>query len=132
MLHHPAFSQIGQQCMSTDGYSPELHPDQEFSQIDMQGEVDYSSYSWDNNSIWHDQSAMLMNGDFDINSIPSIELGEVFPKYGTQEIEPSYSQEPFIDFPSEYGQEYSQAHYDASQGVDRSMNFDEMISGQSF
>lgn len=127
---HSAFSQIGQQCMPTDGYSPELHPDQDFTRMDMQSEVDYSSYPWDNNSIWHDQSAMLTNGDFEINSIPPIVLD--FPKYVTQEVETSYSQESFIEFPSGYSQEYPQSHYDASQGVDRPMNFDDMISGQSF
>ncbi|KAK7027446.1 slightly ste11-like protein [Paramarasmius palmivorus] len=75
MLPHPAFSQLGQQCIPPDTCSPEMHQEQEFMPMEMQGDIGYSSYSWDNSSMWHGESAMLASGDFDINSIPPIELG---------------------------------------------------------
>lgn len=141
MLPHPAFSQLGQQGIPSNACSPEMHQEQEFMPMEMHGDIGYPTYSWDNNSMWHGESAMLTSGDFDINSIPPIELG--YSKYHTQEVEPStaefdheYSQESYIDYAPEYtheySQEYSQPQHDSSQGVDGLMSFDGIISGQSF
>jgi hypothetical protein len=49
-------------------------------EMQLQQDLEFASYSWENNSMWQTGPEILLGDDFDLNSIPPIELG--LPKFG--------------------------------------------------
>jgi hypothetical protein len=118
-------SDFGQ--LSGGGCVPAAQPqtDEEL-QAELQLQQDlYSSFSWENNSIWPSGGEMLLGDDFDLNAIPPIELG--LPKFGEDmSMTSALSGEYGHDFV--HGMEMTQYH-DDNQNVDGIYGFDEMMHG---
>lgn len=96
-------------------------------QLEMQMQQEFANFSWgDNNSVWSSEPTILLEDDFDINSIPPIELG--MSKY--QDNHPlgmTHSNNTGLEF----GQEFANAHYrdNIHSGA---LGFDELMAGHSF
>ena len=95
-------------------------------QTDLQLQHDlYSSFSWENNSIWPSGGEMLLGDDFDLNAIPPIELG--LPKFGE---DMGMTQALSAEFGHDYVHGMEMTHYhDENQNVDGLYGFDEMMRG---
>lgn len=99
-------------------------------QLEMQMQQEFAAYSWGNNgSLWGSDSVLLRD-DFDLNSIPPIELGV-----------PKYTESLTLAAPNasglEFGQEFSpalegQQYLDDSQNLGGLLGFDEMMAGHGF
>ena len=99
-------------------------------QMEMQIQQEFAAYSWGNNgSLWGSESVLLRD-DFDLNSIPPIELGV-----------PKYAENLTLAAPNtselEFGHEFSRAlegqqYLDDSQNLEGLLGFDEMMANHSF
>jgi hypothetical protein len=99
-------------------------------QLEMQMQQEFAAYSWGNSgSIWGSES-VLLGDDFDLNSIPPIELGV-----------PKYTENLTLAAPNasglEFGQDFSHAlegqqYLDDSQNLGGLLGFDEMMAGHGF
>jgi len=105
--------------------------------LDLQTELQlqqdlYSSYTWESNSIWPASGGEILLGeDFDLNSIPPIELG--LPKFGDDMSVVDAPPQGSVDYAQSFGHgmEVPQFH-DDRQGVDGMFGFDEMMSRHGF
>lgn len=101
----------------------------------MQQEIDYASYAWENTSMWPPHSDMLLHDDFDIGSIPPIELG--LPKYNNDDTLNLGLGDSMVGGLGDYSQEYSptldqfseENHHQNLEGL---LGFDEMMAGHGF
>jgi hypothetical protein len=105
---------------------PQLQPDHA-QQLQMQQDLEFSAYSWENNALWPSGTEMLLGDDFDLNAIPPIELG--LPKYG----EDMGAHASGADYGHEFSQalDGSQFHPDR-QHLDSLYGFEEMMAGHGF
>jgi hypothetical protein len=106
--------------------APQAQTDAEL-QTELQLQEDlYSSFSWENNSIWPSGGEMLLGDDFDLSAIPPIELG--LPKFG-EDMSMTTAHLP-TDYAHDYahGMEITQ-YNDESHNVDGLYGFDEMMHG---
>jgi hypothetical protein len=106
--------------------APQTQTDAEL-QTELQLQQDlYSSFSWENNSIWPSGGEMLLGDDFDLGAIPPIELG--LPKFSDD----MNMTTPHSHLSSEFAHEFARgleiAQYD-NQNVDGMYGFDEMMHG---
>jgi hypothetical protein len=118
---------------------PQTQADLEL-QTELQLQQDlYSSYSWENNSIWPANSGneMLLGEDFDLNAIPPIELG--LPKFGEDMTVvdapvPQGSVDYMQDFTHgmDVAQQQQQQYHNDGQNVDGMFGFDEMMSRHGY
>jgi hypothetical protein len=98
--------------------------------MEMQMQQEFAAYSWGNNgSLWGSESVLLRD-DFDLNSIPPIELGV-----------PKYTENLILASPNtsglEFGHEFSrtmedQQYLDDSQNLGGLLGFDEMMTEHGF
>jgi hypothetical protein len=101
-------------------------------QTDLQLQQDlFSSFSWEQNSIWPSGGEVLLGDDFDLNAIPPIELG--LPKFGedtTTSMTVGVPSQLSPEFAHDYvhGMEMAQFQ-DERQKVDGLYGFDEMMHG---
>lgn len=97
-------------------------------QVEMQLQQEYASYSWETNSLWPTGPEMLMGDDFDLNSIPPIELGVPMPKY-SEDMGMGESSHAL------YGPEFGhglEGQFEESQNLDGLLGFDQMMAGHGF
>jgi hypothetical protein len=104
-------------------------------QAELQLQQDlYSSYSWENNSIWPATGGeILLGDDFDLNAIPPIELG--LPKFGEEMGAADIaSTQGSVDYAQEYahGMEVAAQYQNVGQNIDGLFGFDEMIPHHGF
>jgi hypothetical protein len=97
-------------------------------QMEMQLQQEYASYSWETN-MWPGNTELLLGNDFDLGSIPPIELG--VPKIGN-----NMGMTESVGA-LEFGHEFSQAleghHFsDDGQNLDGLLGFDDMMAGHGF
>jgi hypothetical protein len=98
--------------------------------MEMQMQQEFAAYSWGNNgSLWGSES-ILLRDDFDLNSIPPIELG--VPKY-TESLTLAAPNASGLEFGHEFtdalqGQQY----LDDSQDLGGLLGFDELMAGHGF
>jgi hypothetical protein len=101
-------------------------------QMEMQMQQEFAAYSWGSNgSLWGSESVLLRD-DFDLNSIPPIELG--MPKY-TENLTLATPHTSGLEFGNEFNHmEGGQQHYlDDSQNLGGLLGFDDMmITGHGF
>jgi len=98
-------------------------------QMEMQMQQEFAAFSWGNNgSMWGSESVLLRD-DFDLNSIPPIELG--VPKY-TENLTLATSNACGLEFGHEFSQALEAQQYDDSQNLGGLLGFDEMMSGHGF
>ena len=99
-------------------------------QMEMQMQQEFATYSWGSNgSLWGSDSVLLRD-DFDLNSIPPIELG--MPKY-TENLTLAAPNASGLEF----GQEFSSAlegqqYLNDSQNLTGLLGFDKMMAGHGF
>ncbi|KIK54880.1 hypothetical protein GYMLUDRAFT_48274 [Collybiopsis luxurians FD-317 M1] len=102
-------------------------PDSQLQDMQMQmssPEFDFSGYSWPTSSVWQDEpTSGIMNNDFDLSSIPSLEIGaSKFIEEPTYMASPEamgiaeYSQEYSQEYPSEYMADYQQGYGQLEHG----------------
>jgi hypothetical protein len=101
-------------------------------QMEMQIQQEFAAYSWGNNngsSLWGSES-ILLRDDFDLNSIPPIELG--VPKY-TENLTLATSNAPGLEFGDEFSHALQGHQYlDDSQDLGGLLGFEEMMAGHGF
>jgi hypothetical protein len=107
--------------------SGDEYAEQNEQQLQIQQDLEFQAFSWENNTIWPSGAEILLGDDFDINSIPPIELG--LSKTG----EDSGAQLAGAEYEQEFGQilDESQFHHER-QHVDGLYNFEEMMAGHGF
>jgi hypothetical protein len=111
-----SFSRLG-----SDEYAQSEQTEQ---QIQMQQELEFHAFSWENNAIWPAGTEMLLGDDFDINAIPPIELG--LPKINED------TSAQGAEYEQEFGQALDESHFHDRQSVDGLYNFDDMLVGHGF
>ena len=80
---------------------------------------EYAGYAWETTSMWPTQSELLLNDDFDMSTIPPIELGVSHDKYQDHLIVPELG--------------FGHVGYtEDGQGLDSILAFDEMMGGRGF
>lgn len=99
-------------------------------QMEMQMQQEFAAYSWGTNgSLWGSES-ILLRDDFDLNSIPPIELG--MPKY-TENLTLATPNASGLEFGHEFSHALEGQHYlDDSQNLGGLLCFDETITGHGF
>ena len=99
-------------------------------QLEMQMQQAFAAYSWGNGgSLWGSDSVLLRD-DFDLNSIPPIELG--VPKY-TENLTLAAPNTSGLEFGHEFSHALEgQQYLDDSQNLGGLLGFDEMMAGQGF
>jgi hypothetical protein len=91
----------------------------------------YPAYSWENTDMWANGSEMMLGEDFDLNSIPPIELGNAkfqddLNQFDSPPPMQEYSHDP-------YALQNEQYHLDPhAQGSFNGLFFDDMMSGHGF
>jgi len=124
-----AFPQL---CISDFAQFPNvgcLPSSEEELQAELQLQHDlYSSFSWENNSIWPSGGELLLGEDFDLSAIPPIEIG--LPKFG-EEAHTMSPHQMHAGFGHEFmqGLDAHQFHDDTQQNVDGVFAFDEVMHG---
>jgi hypothetical protein len=115
-----------------DGFASEPQTQAEFDlqmQLQLQRELELSSYAWQNNSMWQEGTGILLGNDFDLNSIPPIELG--LPKLdddmGLIESSMNLSDYQECGSPME-----NRKFQEESQNLDGLLGFEEMMAGHGF
>jgi len=94
--------------------------------------MQYPAYPWENNDMWANGSSEMMLGeDFDLNSIPPIELGNAKYQDDLNQFDsPSSMQEYGND---QYGLQNEQYHHDPhGQGSFDGLFFNDMMTGHGF
>jgi len=133
MLCH-SFSQLNPSGDSTLGCAPDAQTQAEIDlqmEMQLQQDIDFSSYSWDDNTtMWQTGAEVLLGDDFDLNLIPPIELG--LPKFGDDMSLVDASPVNLSDY-QEYGQpmEGTQFQYEG-QNLDGLLGFKEILAGHGF
>jgi len=99
-------------------------------QMEMQMQQEFAAYSWGTNgSLWGSES-ILLRDDFDLNSIPPIELG--VPKY-TENLTLAASNASGLEFGLEFSDALQgQQYLDDSQNLGGLLGFDELMAGHGF
>ena len=99
-------------------------------QMEMQMQQEFAAFSWGNSgSLWGSESVLLRD-DFDLNSIPPIELG--VPKY-TENLTLATPNASGLEFGHEFSQALeAQQYVDDSQNLGGLLGFDEMMAGHGF
>jgi hypothetical protein len=99
-------------------------------QMEMQMQQEFAAYSWGNNgSLWGSESVLLRD-DFDLNSIPPIELG--VPKY-TENLTLAAPNASGLEFGHDFSHTLEgQQYLDDSQNLRGLLGFDEMMTGHGF
>jgi hypothetical protein len=83
---------------------------------------EFANFTWDSTSVWSSEPSILLEDDFDINSIPPIELG--VPKY----IDNIHVANPGL----EYRQDFSR-YCDDKHNVDAGLlGFEELMAGHNY
>jgi hypothetical protein len=91
-------------------------------QLQMQMQQEFANFTWDSTSVWSSEPSILLEDDFDINSIPPIELG--VPKY----IDNIHVANPGL----EYRQDFSR-YCDDKHNVDAGLlGFEELMAGHNY
>lgn len=106
------------------------------AEIDLQMEMqqEFAACSWGNSSehqsLW-DPESVLLRDDFDLNSIPPVELG--MPKY-TENLTLAGPNTCGLEFGHEFSQHVleGQQYLDDSQNLGDFLGFDEMMTGHGF
>jgi hypothetical protein len=98
--------------------------------LQMEMQQEFAAYSWGNNgSLWGSES-ILLRDDFDLNSIPPIELGG--PKY-TENLTLAAPDTSGLEFGHEFTDALeSQLFLDDSQNLGGLLGFDEMMTAHGF
>jgi len=95
--------------------------------LQMEMQQEFAAYSWGN--IWGSES-MLLRDDFDLNSIPPIELGA--PKY-TENLTLAAPDTSGLEFGHEFTHALdSQLFLDESQNLGGLLGFDEIMTAHGF
>ncbi|KXN82306.1 Repressor ROX1 [Leucoagaricus sp. SymC.cos] len=114
-----------QQLAGMDLPIPDLRQGELEIPNDMQLHQDLASYTWDSTNIWPTDSTILLGDDFDLNAIPSIELGN--GKFNENYAEPASTLQFGQEFASALeGREYSQ------DTINTMIGFDDMMAGPRF
>jgi hypothetical protein len=95
--------------------------------MEMQMQQEFAAYSWGNNgSLWGSES-ILLRDDFDLNSIPPIELG--VPKY-TESLTLAAPNALGLEFGHEFSDALQRQQYlDDSRDLGGLLGFDELMAG---
>lgn len=93
-------------------------------QMEMQLQQEFAAYNWESTSVWPSGTEMLLGDDFDLNSIPPIELG--MPKFSAPNVMGLGFGGEGDAAAAEYGQ------IDGSQHLEGLLEFDEMMTGHGF
>jgi len=98
--------------------------------MEMQMQQEFAAYSWGNNgSLWGSES-ILLRDDFDLNSIPPIELG--VPKY-TENLTLATPNTSGLEFGHDFSDALQgQQYLDDSQNLGGLLGFDELMAGHGF
>jgi hypothetical protein len=97
--------------------------------MEMQMQQEFAAYSWGNNgSLWGSES-ILLRDDFDLNSIPPIELG--VPKY-TENLTMAVPNASGLEFGQEFSDSLGQQYLDDAQNLGGLLGFDELMAGHGF
>jgi hypothetical protein len=124
-------STISENYVSSDPCSADAQAQAEIDlQMEMQMQQEFAAYSWGNNgSLWGSES-ILLRDDFDLNSIPPIELG--VPKY-TQNLTLAAPDTSGLEFGHEFAHALEgQLFLDDSQNLGGLLGFDEMMTAHGF
>jgi hypothetical protein len=94
--------------------------------------LEYPSYSWANTNMWaNGGSEMMLGEDFDLNSIPPIELGNEKFHDDLSPFDSSVSMQEFGQ--DQYAHQNEQYHHDLDgQGSFDGLFYDDMMSGHGF
>jgi len=107
--------------------SGDEYAEQNEQQLQLQQDLEFQAFSWENNAIWPSGAEILLGDDFDINAIPPIELG--LPKIG----EDTGAQLVAAEYEHEFGQILDESQYRHDrQSIDGLYNFEEMMAGHGF
>lgn len=94
--------------------------------------IQYPAYSWENTDMWaNGGSEMMLGEDFDLNSIPPIELGNAKFQDELNQFDSSASMQEYGH--DQYALQNEQYHHDPhGQGSFEGLFFDDMMTGHGF
>jgi hypothetical protein len=99
------------------------------SSVDMG--MSYPAYSWENTEMWTNGSEMMLGEDFDLNSIPPIELGNTKFQDELNQFDSPVSMQEYTH--DHYALQNEQFHHDPhAQGSFDGLFFDDLMSGHGF
>lgn len=127
----PVSTYLSENYVPSDPCSADAQAQAEIDlQMEMQMQQEFAAYSWGNNgSLWGSES-ILLRDDFDLNSIPPIELG--LPKY-TESLTLAVPNTSGLEFGHEFSDALQGQHYvDDSQNLGGMLGFDELMAGHGF
>jgi len=91
----------------------------------------YPAYSWENTDMWaNGGSEMMLGEDFDLNSIPPIELGNAKFQDDFNQFDPSATMQEYGN--DQYAIPNEQYHDPHGQGSFDELFFDDIMSGHGF
>ncbi|EGO04065.1 hypothetical protein SERLA73DRAFT_84266 [Serpula lacrymans var. lacrymans S7.3] len=93
---------------SHDLQNTSCSPDSQSNNAHLDMHHAYPDYGWDSTATWGGSGDMLLNDDFDLNSIPAIELG--LPKFG-DDMSQLVASLPSTSYHVDYQDPFNHAHH---------------------